>query len=223
MNWINLNSGKSCNFKAPEGLTDHQEVTFPTVEAQSPAYAATIALAIKQMNTQVSVGALTGNVTISAAVDAELTKNAEILLKLTASGGARTVTLGTGFSGADIVVPSGSTVYALLKYDGTNFVAVTSTNDNVQDGSITEAKLAAEAVTTAKIADDAVTAAKIAADAVETAGIKDKNVTLAKLEDGTAGDILYFNGTAWVKLAKGTAGQVLKMNAGATAPEWAGA
>ncbi len=34
------------------------------------------------------------------------------------------------------------------------------------------------------------------------------------------GDILYFNGSNWVRLAKGTAGQVLEMNSGATAPEW---
>jgi len=36
-----------------------------------------------------------------------------------------------------------------------------------------------------------------------------------------AGDILYHNGTSYVRLAKGTAGQTLTMNAGATAPEWA--
>lgn len=36
----------------------------------------------------------------------------------------------------------------------------------------------------------------------------------------TAGDILYFNGTNWVRLPIGTAGQVLTVNAGATAPEW---
>ncbi len=35
-----------------------------------------------------------------------------------------------------------------------------------------------------------------------------------------AGDVLYYNGTAWARLPKGTAAQVLKMNAGATAPEW---
>ena len=34
------------------------------------------------------------------------------------------------------------------------------------------------------------------------------------------GDILYFNGSNWIRLAKGTAGQVLTMNAGGTAPEW---
>lgn len=35
-----------------------------------------------------------------------------------------------------------------------------------------------------------------------------------------AGDILYFNGTNWVRLAKGTALQYLRQNAGLTAPEW---
>jgi hypothetical protein len=34
------------------------------------------------------------------------------------------------------------------------------------------------------------------------------------------GDVMYYDGTNWVRLAKGTAGQVLEMNAGATAPEW---
>lgn len=36
----------------------------------------------------------------------------------------------------------------------------------------------------------------------------------------TQGDILYFNGTNWVRLPKGSAGQTLKINSGATAPEW---
>jgi hypothetical protein len=41
------------------------------------------------------------------------------------------------------------------------------------------------------------------------------------LTSQAAGDIMYFNGTAWIRLAKGTAGQVLTMNGGATAPIWA--
>lgn len=40
------------------------------------------------------------------------------------------------------------------------------------------------------------------------------------LGSDAAGDIMYYNGTDYVRLAKGTAGQVLEMNAGATAPEW---
>lgn len=34
------------------------------------------------------------------------------------------------------------------------------------------------------------------------------------------GDIMYYDGTNYVRLPKGSAGQVLEMNAGATAPEW---
>ena len=35
-----------------------------------------------------------------------------------------------------------------------------------------------------------------------------------------AGDVMYYNGTDWIRLAKGTADQVLTMNDGATAPNW---
>lgn len=37
----------------------------------------------------------------------------------------------------------------------------------------------------------------------------------------TAGDILYFNGTSWVRLGVGSPLQFLRQNAGQTAPEWA--
>lgn len=50
-----------------------------------------------------------------------------------------------------------------------------------------------------------------------TASIKATDLVIT---NQVQGDILYFNGTNWIRLAKGTAGQVLTMNAGATAPEW---
>lgn len=43
---------------------------------------------------------------------------------------------------------------------------------------------------------------------------------VASPASAVAGDVMYFDGTEWVRLAKGLAGQVLEMNAGATAPEW---
>ena len=48
-------------------------------------------------------------------------------------------------------------------------------------------------------------------------------VTPSKLKIGSdaAGDIMYYNGTQYIRLAKGSAGQVLKMNSAANAPEWA--
>ena len=55
------------------------------------------------------------------------------------------------------------------------------------------------------------------------ASIADNTVTGAKIALGSdaAGDIMYYNGTDYVRLAKGTAGQMLQINSGATAPEWA--
>ena len=57
-------------------------------------------------------------------------------------------------------------------------------------------------ITTLKIADNAVKGAKIA------------------LGSDAAGDIMYNNGTDYVRLAKGGANEVLQINTGATAPEW---
>ena len=51
----------------------------------------------------------------------------------------------------------------------------------------------------------------------------DNSITGAKLAMGSdaQGDVMYYNGTDYIRLAKGSAGQVLTMNSGATAPEWA--
>ncbi len=45
------------------------------------------------------------------------------------------------------------------------------------------------------------------------------NASIA-LGSDAAGDIMYHNGTKYIRLAKGTAAQVLSINSGATAPEW---
>lgn len=76
-------------------------------------------------------------------------------------------------------VKNGSTITDVINQDGTlNGSAV------IDAGSITAAKLAADAVETLKIKDSNVTAAKLASNAVETAKIKDANVTLVKLAAG---------------------------------------
>ena len=77
-------------------------------------------------------------------------------------------------------------------------------------------------ITAAKLTSGAVTSAKIAAGAVVAAGIADNAVSGAKIALGSdaAGDIMYYNGTDYIRLAKGTAAQALVMNGGATAPTW---
>ena len=115
------------------------------------------------------------------------------------------------------------------------------------DGSVTTAKLADGAVTTIKLAADAVDGTKLADNAcnsehytddsiddIHISGMaaskltgtitpSDNTVTGAKIALGSdaAGDVMYYNGTNYIRLAKGTATQVLTMNSGATAPEWA--
>ena len=65
----------------------------------------------------------------------------------------------------------------------------TQTEINVPvDGTITTAKLAAEAVTSAKIADDAVGADQLASNAVVTASIVNDAVTSAKIADDAVGN-----------------------------------
>jgi len=171
------------NFIPSDHLTETKEVLFPITEKQTPAYAAVIPVTINEMGTQVDVDTLTGDATINLTIDDQVSDGAEILLQLTADGSARTVTLGTGLSGASIVIPPTETVQSVLKYDGTNFRFIASSNASVANGTITAAKLAADAVETLKIKDANVTHAKLADDAVETVNIKDANVTHAKLAD----------------------------------------
>ena len=64
---------------------------------------------------------------------------------------------------------------------------------------------------------------QINANAIGSSELANNSVTGSHIALGSdaAGDVMYYNGTDYVRLAKGTAGQVLKMNSGATAPEWA--
>ena len=77
-------------------------------------------------------------------------------------------------------------------------------------------------VTSAAIDTDTIAAGDIAASAVGTSELADNAVTGAKIALGSdaQGDIMYYNGTDYVRLAKGTAEQTLQMNGGATAPSW---
>jgi hypothetical protein len=104
------------------------------------------------------------------------------------------------------------------------------TGDKIPDGNIAEAKIGAGAVTSGKIATGAVgntelangaALANIGTGGVTTSYLQDNSVTGAKIGLGgdTQGDMMYFNGTDWVRLAKGNAGQKLEQN-GSNAPEW---
>jgi hypothetical protein len=75
------------------------------------------------------------------------------------------------------------------------------TNPKILDGAVGNTKIQDGAVTTSKITDNAVDGTKI------------------NLTGNANGDLMYYNGTDWVRLASGTSGQILKSN-GAAAPTW---
>ena len=77
------------------------------------------------------------------------------------------------------------------------------------DGEVT---IANDAVTQAKIADDAVGADQIADGAVDGAAIA--------MGSDAQGDILYYDGTSYVRLGAGTAGQVLQSGGAGGNPSW---
>jgi len=87
---------------------------------------------------------------------------------------------------------------------------------------VTSAAIDTDTIAAGDIAANAVTASELADDAVDTNAIADNAVTGAKIALGSdaQGDIMYYNGTDYVRLAKGTAEQTLQMNSGATAPSW---
>lgn len=64
----------------------------------------------------------------------------------------------------------------------------------------------------------AVAAASVAALGNKVVGLVANGLSVA---NEAQGDVIYHNGTTWVRLAKGTALQGLQTNSGATAPEWA--
>lgn len=94
----------------------------------------------------------------------------------------------TAYGVGDVVSQSSLAYFCLVAHTSGTFATDLAagkwqqlTGTSIADGSVTTAKLAADAVTTAKILDANVTAAKIASDAVTTAKILDANVTAAKL------------------------------------------
>lgn len=128
MTWIKNNddgSSNSFNFVAPEGAAEQKnEVLFPFSEKQTPDYAAAIAVDVTQMETFVQPAELTGNVALTAVINAQVTAGAKMYVKLDADGTNRTVTPGAGFdaSAPAITVTANTVAFKSYVYDGTAFV-----------------------------------------------------------------------------------------------------
>ncbi len=87
---------------------------------------------------------------------------------------------------------------------------------------VTNDVLADNAVSTNNLADNAVTGPKIANGAITGTAIANNSIDGTKIALGsdTQGDIMYYDGTNWVRLPAGTAGQLLQTNGAAANPSW---
>lgn len=128
MSWSYRNANGTevaMNFVAPAGAENlTREVLFPLVEKQTPDYATVLAVDVMQTNTILQPAILTGNATINLTIDAQVTKGARLVIKLSTGATKRTVTLGTGFdeSATSVAVPKNGTVFLSFTYDGVSFV-----------------------------------------------------------------------------------------------------
>ena len=120
--WIRHNENKSFNFVAPKGMLLDQEVLFPCWEIQTPAFAAALAVAIKQQTVFITPVTLTGVVTVNLTIDAQVTPGAILVLKLTSDGTGRDVTPGTGFLAPVVAGVISKTKVATYIYNGTAYV-----------------------------------------------------------------------------------------------------
>lgn len=93
---------------------------FADADLQQPAYAATLAVTIKNQYTILDPAILTGNMTCNLTIDAGIRKGAMLFLEITTTA-TETFTPGTGFTAPAFNGVAGKTKCQTLVYDGTSF------------------------------------------------------------------------------------------------------
>lgn len=95
----------------------------PTTDHQTPAYAATLAVTVKEDLTILEPATLGGALTVNLTIDALVMKGAKLQLIVTSDASARAITPGTGFLAPAFNTVSGKKHSQLYIYNGTAFVA----------------------------------------------------------------------------------------------------
>ena len=103
---------------------DNYHIDDPDV--QSPAYNATLSIAITHKETLVNVAELTGDTTISISAGSNVKPGAKVYITLQSDSTARDATLSTGFKGTVVAGTISKTKVATFIYDGTDFVHVST-------------------------------------------------------------------------------------------------
>ena len=117
------------NFGGKSVVSDDNTGRVLELDYLAPAYAASIAVAPNASLTFFKPAALTGNLALTATVSNSQVGDILVAI-LTASGGNRTVTPGSGITknGTNIVIADGTTAALLFVFDGTTFVEVGTTS-----------------------------------------------------------------------------------------------
>ena len=97
---------------------------------QTPAYAATVAVAIDSNKSIVTIGQLTGACTLNITPHAEQKAGDELIVKTSADGTNRVITWGTSMSGNAYTNTASKSVIHNFVFDGTNFVLLSSNQTN---------------------------------------------------------------------------------------------
>ena len=170
----------------------------------------------------IGIGELQDNAVISSKIAANAVNGTHIELGSDAAGdvmyydGTNYVRLGKGTAGHVLTQGATAPAWATAPVSQNDIGAYPVGGDvsgTVSSITIPWSSIPANTITSAMIAPGVIVSQDIAANAV--------NGTHIELGSDAAGDVMYYDGTNYVRLPKGTAGHVLTMNTGATAPEWA--
>ena len=99
---------------------------FGAADVQNIAAAAVMAATIKNSQTQLNIGELGAAGTLNLTLHPELSVGDELVIKVSADGTNRVLTLGTGITGNAITVTADKTFIITAKFDGTAFIVVSS-------------------------------------------------------------------------------------------------
>ena len=168
---------------------------------------------------KINGSAVTGNkLALNAVTTSKIADNQVTIAKLAVTDGTAGQVLTTDGSGV-LSFANDSTNVGGTAVGGD--VTGTVSNITIPAGSITSAMIGVDVIVAEDIANNAITVAELSDNAVSTAKIQANAVDGTKIAMGSdaAGDILYYDGTDYVRLAKGTSGHVLTQ--GASAPAWA--
>ena len=157
-------------------------------------------------NAQIASNAVTSTeIAANAVTSTEIASNSVGIAELNVADGSNLQVLTTNGSGT----LSFTTISGDPSMGGD--LSGTASNAQIVANAITATEIASNAVTTVKILNANVTGAKLATNAVDGTHIA--------LGSDASGDIMYYNGTNYVRLAKGTNGEVLTLASGV--PSWA--